>query len=140
LERLIEKLNLSNRVLFTGFLGGEDKLSALVDADVVVQTSRYEQGAWAPLEAVLCGTPIIVSSNSGAGEDVRRIDAGYPVEWGNKMDLVDRIQYVLDNPDQASIKTQKAREYLRGNRSMSSRVREYEELYAACTREKARRR
>ncbi len=136
LEGIVEKLKLSDRVLFTGFLGGKDKLSALVDADVVVQTSRYEQGAWAPLEAVLCSTPIIVSSNSGAGEDVRRIDAGYLVEWGNKNDLVDKIQYVLDNPDQTAIKTRKARDYLERNQSMSSRIREYEELYARCIREK----
>jgi glycosyltransferase involved in cell wall biosynthesis len=140
LERVIEKLKLSDRVLFTGFLRGKDKLSALVDADVVVQTSRYEQGAWAPLEAVLCGTPIIVSSNSGAGEDVRRIDAGYLVEWGNKSDLVDKVKYVLDNPDQAAIKTRKARDYLERNQSMSSRIREYEELYARCIKEKGGRR
>lgn len=66
LEKLIEDLGLLNKVLFAGFLSGEEKLAALVDADVVVQTSRYEQGAWAPFEAVLCGTPIIVSDNSGA--------------------------------------------------------------------------
>jgi len=136
LEGLIEKLNLSDRVLFTGFLGGKDKLSALVDADVVVQTSRYEQGAWAPFEAVLCSTPIIVSSNSGAGEDVRRIDAGYLVEWGNKSDLVDKMQYVLDNADQAAIKTRKAKDYIERNQSMSSKIREYEELYVRCIKEK----
>ena len=140
LDKLIEKLNLSDRVLFTGFLVGKDKLSALVDADIVVQTSRYEQGAWAPFEAVLCSTPIIVSSNSGAGEDVRRIDAGYLVEWGNRSDLVDKIQYVFDNPDQAAIKTRKAREYLETNQSMSSKIREYEELYARCIEEKRKRR
>lgn len=140
LDGLVGKLKLSDRVLFTGFLAGKDKLSALVDADVVVQTSRYEQGARAPLEAVLCGTPIIVSGNSGAGEYVRRIDAGYLVEWGNKSDLVDKIQYVLDNPDQAAVKTRKAKGYLETNQAMSSRIKEYEELYARCIREKGGRR
>jgi glycosyltransferase involved in cell wall biosynthesis len=135
LEGLIEKLNLSDKVLFTGFLSGEEKLSALADADVVVQTSRYEQGAWAPFEAVLCNTPIIVTSNSGAGEDVRRIDAGYLVEWGNKGQLSNVMQHVLDNPEEAAIKTKKTKEYIETNLSMAKRIVEYEELYAKCIEE-----
>ncbi len=135
LDRLIDKLDLSDRVLFTGFLGGEEKLLALVDADVVVQTSRYEQGARAPFEAVLCNTPIIVSSNSGAGEDVSKIDAGYLVEFGDRSDLRDKIQYVLDNPAEAAHKTKEAKEYIGTNLSMTKRVVEYEELYTTCLKE-----
>jgi glycosyltransferase involved in cell wall biosynthesis len=88
LEKLIDKLNLSDKVLFTGFLSGDDKLSALVDANVLVQTSRYEQGTGVPFEAVLCNTPIIVSKNTGSSENVSRIDAGYLVEFGNKMRVI----------------------------------------------------
>ncbi len=132
LDRPIDRLDISDKVLFTGFLGGEEKLSALVDADVVVQTSIYQQGAWAPLEAVLCNTPIIVSSNSGAGEAVRKIDAGYLVEWGNKNELSNTIQYVLDNPAEAENKTQRAKKYIEANLSLAKGVEKYEELYANC--------
>ena len=129
LDNLIKELNLSDKVLFTGFLSGFKKLSALVDADVVVQTSIYEQGAWAPFEAVLCNTPIIVSSNSGAGEDVKKIDAGYLVEYGNKSELRDTMQYILDNPTEAQIKTQKAKAYIETNLSMARGIEKYEKLY-----------
>ena len=129
LDKLINNLDLSDKVLYTGFLGGEEKLSALVDADVVLQTSIYEQGAWAPFEAVLCNTPIIVSSNSGAGEDVKRIDAGYLVEYGNKNELRDTMQYVLDNPAEAQIKTKKAKNYIEANLSMAKGIEKYEKLY-----------
>lgn len=129
LESKVAELNLSDKVLFTGFLGGQDKLSALVDADVVVQTSVYEQGAWAPFEAILCGTPIVVSDNSGAGEDVKRIDAGYLVEYGNKYDLKDKIKYVLDNPTEAKGKARKAKESIEANRSFAKEVEQYEKLY-----------
>jgi glycosyltransferase involved in cell wall biosynthesis len=135
LEELIDKLNLSEKILFTGNLTGKDKLSALVDANVVVQTSRYEQGAWVPFEAILCNTPIIVSSNSGAGEDVRKIDAGYLVEWGDKRELKDMIQYVLDNPTQAASKTRKAKEYIKANLSLNKKIEEYEKLYRECIEE-----
>jgi glycosyltransferase involved in cell wall biosynthesis len=129
LDRLITGLGLNGKVLYTGYLSGDDKLSALEDAGVVIQTSRYEQGAWAPLEAVLCGTPIIVSSNSGAGEDVRRIDAGYLVEYGDKGQLSDAIKYVFDNPAEARAKTLRAKKYIEENLSMKSGIAKYEKVY-----------
>ncbi len=129
LEHKISQLGIADEVLFTGFLGGTDKLSALVDADVVIQTSRYEQGAWAPFEAVLCETPIIVSSNSGAGEDVKRIDAGYLVEFGNENELRDMIEYVFSNTSEAKAKAKKAKEYIKANLSMAKEVEKYEDLY-----------
>jgi glycosyltransferase involved in cell wall biosynthesis len=129
LEKLIDRLNLSNRVIFTGFLGGEDKLSAMVDADVLVQTSVYEQSSKTPFEAILCGTPVIVSRNTGAGEDVVRIDAGYLVEYGRKNELADRIQHILDNPGEAQIKTQKAKKYIEANLSLAGQAEKYEKLY-----------
>jgi glycosyltransferase involved in cell wall biosynthesis len=132
LEELIARLKISDKVLFTGFMSGDAKLSALVDADIVVQTSRYEQGAWAPIEAVLCNTPIIVSSNSGAGEDVKRMDAGYLVQWGNRTELRDLMQMIFDSPAEAMAKVKKGKEHVRNNLSMSSKVREYEKLYLDC--------
>ena len=138
LEELINKLNLFDKVLFTGILRGNEKLSALVDADMLVQTSRYEQSAGAPLEAILCNTPIIVSSNSGAGEDVRRIDAGYLVEWGDKKELKDAMQKILDDPTEAMVKTQKAKEYIIKNLSMEKNVEKYENVYMDCIKDKNR--
>ena len=64
-KALAESLGISNKVTFTGFLYAEKMVSALVDADIVAQMSRQEQGAWAPFEAVLCGTPIVVTSHTG---------------------------------------------------------------------------
>ena len=102
---------------------------------MVVQTSRYEQGAWAPIEAVLCGTPIIVSDNSGAGEDVRRMDAGYLVEFGNVGDLAGKIEHVLDRPEEARAKARAAAAYVTEHLSMDKCVVEYERLYEACVQE-----
>lgn len=134
LEELISRLGITDKVLFTGFLGGGNKLEALVDADMVIQTSRYEQGAWAPLEAVLCGTPIIVSSNSGAGEDVKKMDAGYLVEYGNTIDLKEKMQYILDNQEEARRKTEKAKAYIESNLSITEGVKKYEALYKTVLR------
>lgn len=131
LDKIIDERDLPDKVLFTGFLGGEDKLAALVDADVLVQPSIYEQGARPSLEAILCNTPIIVSRNTGAGEEVEKIDAGCLVEYGNNIELRDTIQYILDNPGEAQIKTQKAKEYIKANLSLESQTEKYEKVYGA---------
>jgi glycosyltransferase involved in cell wall biosynthesis len=135
LENLVNKLKLSKKVLFTGFLGGEQKLAALVGADVVVQTSRYEQGAGVPFEAVLCGTPIIVSSHTGAGEDVRRLDAGYLVEIDNKTALAETINKILEDPTEARQKAQNAAKYIKENLSMNKKIEDYEKVYIKCIQE-----
>jgi len=132
LRELIGKLNLGDRVLFTGFLSGQEKLAALVDADVVVQPSRYEQAAWAPVEAVLCGTPVIVSNNTGSGEDISRMDAGYLVNYGDKNQMVNVIQSIIDDPTQAKAKVKRAKGYIINNLRVSDKVGDYERLYQQC--------
>ena len=132
LEKRINKLFLSDKVMFTGFLNGQDKLAALVDADVVVQPSRYEQAAWAPIEAVLCGTPVIVSEGSGSGEDVSRMEAGYLVEYDNKSQMVETIQTILNNPQEAETMVNKAQAHIRKSLVLSEKVKDYENLYIEC--------
>ncbi len=132
LNNIIKKLDIKNRVLFTGFLEGMEKLSALVDASLVIQTSRYEQGAWAPFEAVLCGTPIVVTEHTGAGEDVRRLDAGYLVPFDDTHKLAGIMNQILEYPTEAKNKANKAAAYIRENMSMNTRIEDYENLYADC--------
>lgn len=128
-KHLVTELGITENVLFTGFLGGEHKNSALVDADIVVQLSRFEQGAWAPLEGVLCKTPIIVTSDTGTGEDVKRINAGYLVDFDDNQMLAKTIIKIIDNYDDAQSLTNTARNYIIDNLSMNARVNEYTELY-----------
>lgn len=132
LKKMIKKLGVADRVIFTGFLGGEDKLAALVDADVVVQPSRYEYSAWAPIEAVLCGTPVIVSSNTGSAEDISRIDGGYLVRYGDKKQMVQVIQSILDNPVEARAKAKRAKERIASSQWLDNIIGNYEELYQEC--------
>jgi len=128
-KALSRKLNIDDRVIFTGFIGGSDKNEALIDADIVAQMSRHEQGAWAPFEGILCGTPIIVTEDTGAGEDVKRIDAGETVKFGKVKELSGTINSILDNYDNALQKTQKAKEFIMGRMSMNARSHEYTDIY-----------
>jgi len=59
-------------VLFAGPLYEESKKAALVDADVFVLASRYENFGNSAAEAVACGTPVVVSDRCGIAELVDR--------------------------------------------------------------------
>jgi glycosyltransferase involved in cell wall biosynthesis len=128
-KTLAKKLNIDERVTFTGFIGGDEKNAALIDADIVMQMSRQEQGAWAPFEAVLCGTPIIVTENTGAGEDVKRVKAGETVKFGDIDQLSEKIEFVLDNYDAALEKTRMAKTFILTRLSMNARAHEYIDVY-----------
>jgi len=126
---LAKSCGVEDKVIFTGFIGGADKNEALVDADIVVQMSRQEQGAWAPFEAVLCGTPIIVSEDTGAGEDVKRVNAGETVKFGDIDALSKTINLTLENYNSALEKTELAKNFIMTKMSMNSRSHEYIDVY-----------
>ena len=135
IQALIKKLNIQNKVLFTGYLSGTQKLSCIIDSSVVVQTSRYEQGAGAPFAAVLCHVPIIVSDKSGAGLDVKRLNAGYVVKFNDNEHLSKAIEYVLQNQDEAIDKTKAGANRIKQDLSIEKNILEYDNVYKACINE-----
>ncbi len=128
-KKIVNDLKINEKVIFTGFLSGEYKNSALVDSDIVVQLSRQEQGAWAPLEAVLCERPIVVTAHTGTGEDIKRLDAGYLVDFNDIEGLSNVFKFIFNNYDLAIKKTLKAKIYIEKNLSFNSRVGEYTNIY-----------
>ena len=94
----VARLGLGDRVRFTGLLRGRDRLAALVDADVVVYPSEHEIFGLVPLEALLCGTPVIVAGDSGCGEVVASIGGGRVVPVGEPAALAAAIGAVLADP------------------------------------------
>ena len=67
IERAAE-LNMSDKMLFTGFLRGDDVDRAYKMADLYVMPSVSEPFGITPLEALRNNTPVIVSKTSGVSE------------------------------------------------------------------------
>lgn len=59
-------------IIFTGYVTDEDKPALYSMADLFVYPSFYEGFGFPPLEAILCGTPVITSYNSAIPEIVGR--------------------------------------------------------------------
>lgn len=78
LKKQAMALGVENRVIVTGPLYDREKLEAFIDADVYVLPSQYEIFGITVLEAAACGTPVVVTRNSGIADFVGRI--GYVVD------------------------------------------------------------
>jgi glycosyltransferase involved in cell wall biosynthesis len=95
---LVSGMGLAERTCFTGLLRGRERLEALADADVVVYPSEHEIFGLVPLEALLSGTPVIVSDDSGCAEVVRGTGGGQLTPPGEVEALAIAIERVLDAP------------------------------------------
>jgi glycosyltransferase involved in cell wall biosynthesis len=78
-QSLIQSLGIQNLVILTGPVYGNDKLSAYVDADVYVLPSYYEIFGNTVIEALACGTPVIVTDRCGTAESINEENAGLVV-------------------------------------------------------------
>ncbi len=70
LKRLTKELHIEEKVLFTGSLYEREKLQAYVDADICVLPSSYEIFGITILEALACGTPVVLTDRCGIAEAI----------------------------------------------------------------------
>jgi glycosyltransferase involved in cell wall biosynthesis len=98
LSRLADELGIANAILWTGFLGGDDKLSALAAASLFVLPSYSENFGIALVEAMAAGVPCVMSDQIGIAVDAKEYDAGLvvPCEVGA---LVSAMQSLIDDPE-----------------------------------------
>jgi glycosyltransferase involved in cell wall biosynthesis len=75
LRRLAERLGIADAVLWTGFLGGDDKLAAMAAATLFVLPSRSENFGIALAEAMAAGLPCVMSNQVGIAVDAKENDA-----------------------------------------------------------------
>jgi glycosyltransferase involved in cell wall biosynthesis len=78
LEPIIERLGLRGKVLLTGKVTDDDRRLLYQGAVACISPSMYEGFGLTPLEAMACGTPVIVANRTSLPEVVG--DAGLIVE------------------------------------------------------------
>ena len=94
-KKHVDKLGLTNSVIFTGFIPLEDLPIFYNGSEVLVYPSFYEGFGLPPLEAMACGTPVIASNVNSLPEVC--YDSALLIDPYNVDDLSYAIERVLND-------------------------------------------
>ena len=110
LKAQVEAMGLSNKVCFAGYLNAKQVSKMYKCADISVFPSTYEPFGIVALEAMLAGTPTVVSDVGGLNEIVEHGVDGMKSYAGNPNSLADSILELLLNPALCDKITKKAKQ------------------------------
>lgn len=96
---LAAQMGIGHKVLFAGFLRGDDVARAFDMADLYVMPSVSEPFGIAPLEAISQGVPVIISKSSGVSEVLKH---ALKVDFWDIDEMANKIVAVLRHPPLAS--------------------------------------
>ena len=114
LDDIIESENLKDRVVFTGFVEENEKISIYHDADLFVNPVKYMGGVSITVfESILSNTPVVVTPESG--ELIQKIDGGSIVEYCDVDLLKNEIIRSLTDKELTDKQLKNAQEYIKTN-------------------------
>lgn len=97
LHAKIEKRKLQNKILFLGYRN--DIQNVMSQLDFVVLSSLWEGLPLTPIEAYSVGKTVIGTAVDGTPEIIRDGVDGYLVEPRNPMQLAEKINELIENPE-----------------------------------------
>lgn len=92
----IKEQGMENYVILLGY--GKDIRDMCLAADADLFTSRQEGLPVALMEAMSCGLPCVVADIRGAVDLVQNGKGGFVCERSNRDEFVERIEYLINNP------------------------------------------
>jgi glycosyltransferase involved in cell wall biosynthesis len=99
LEKAAERHGVMDRVVFTGLLRGKERIAALADADVFALPSEHENFGIVVVEALACGTPVVISDGVAIHDEITAAGVGSVVPVGDSQGLARELARWLDRPD-----------------------------------------
>jgi glycosyltransferase involved in cell wall biosynthesis len=130
-KSLVKLLGVEDKVVFTGFVGDEEKRRAIIDSDVFV-TPRFSGFPSTFLEACACGIPVITTSE---GDELDWIDnqVGFVVK-DNEIDLSEAIARILSDGDLRRRFGKNGQELVRRRFSWEVLIGMFEDTYSKAVR------
>ncbi|MDA0769514.1 MAG: hypothetical protein BZY79_03805 [SAR202 cluster bacterium Casp-Chloro-G4] len=98
LKGLSERLGIEGKVTFTGSVPQEMLPDFYSAADAFVLPSYYESFGLVALEAMACGTPVVVSRVGGLKTFIKQGETGYLIPWRCPEPFAQRLDMLLANP------------------------------------------
>ncbi|MBI2613546.1 MAG: glycosyltransferase family 4 protein [Candidatus Levybacteria bacterium] len=96
-KKLAEKLNITKKVIFLGFVADINPILTEADITVVVPL-RQGSSALTVLESMSYGKTLVVSNCDGIPEDIKDNFSGLIVESGNEASLAKALEKLIKNP------------------------------------------
>lgn len=101
LEAQVERLDIADRVTFSGFVNQADMPATFAAFDIFVAPSKWDLRILAVAEAMAAGAPVIISDATGiwgAGDLVQQGTTGMVYESGNPKALANTIETLAHDP------------------------------------------
>jgi glycosyltransferase involved in cell wall biosynthesis len=130
LKRLVRQKGGEDRVLFTGWLDGAEKVSALRNAALLALPSHQENFGLAAAEALACGVPVVVSEHVNLAPEIEKYGAG----WVTSLDaasLANALSEAMGNESERQERGASGRAFAIRHFSWSNLSVDLERLYIA---------
>jgi glycosyltransferase involved in cell wall biosynthesis len=118
-----------SNIHFINTISGTLRLQALRESDLVVYPSKDEIFGLVPFEALMSGTPTIVSDDCGCGEIIQLANAGTPLPYGNIPRLTEEIDGLLSAPERCRDMVERGQAYIKRHLGFDSVAHQHVTLY-----------
>jgi glycosyltransferase involved in cell wall biosynthesis len=115
LEKLASYFRGNSQVIFFGYTGEKARRSAIIrNAKIVVLPSQFEAFLYTAVEAIFLNVPTIVTRNCGVSQYLKTFPDydNIVIEQNNENEFMEKIESIMQNYENAKIKTGEQREQL----------------------------
>ncbi|KXA94573.1 hypothetical protein AKJ65_04020 [candidate division MSBL1 archaeon SCGC-AAA259E19] len=137
LRNTISNYRLSNHVKLKGFVSEEDKIKEYQTSLLFTSPSTWESFGLSIAEAMSCSTPALSSNAWSMKEIVKHGKTGLRFETYDFQDYVDKMEYLLNNPQEAKKMGNKARRYVLENFSFPVVKQKLCRIYGEASKERS---
>lgn len=131
-KQLVNKLEIKEKVIFTGFISITEKTSAYVDADIFV-TPWFSGFPITFLESCVCGTPIITTTKGDKLEWIEE-NVGLVVSYNKDILAETMIRLLFDKELKARLQ-KNCKHVVNENFTLNKVVTKLEKVYLSCLSE-----
>ncbi len=114
-ERLVDELNIRDKVKFLGYRKNCEVAEIMQQLDVFILPSYQESFGVSALEAQACGVPVVVNRIGGLTETILEQVTGLVMENNQPREIATALEWMWQNPEQRLEMGKKAAAYVQAN-------------------------
>ena len=121
LERKVEELQLTDQIKFHGFKQKEELPAFFAKSSALLFQTDFDIWGLVLNEAMAAGLPCLASINAGASYDLIEEGVnGYLVNYENKETMVQKLEFLIENPEKVAEMGKQASDFIRKKASLAT--------------------